>query len=133
MKTAIVLAACLLTGCVTTGYQAWESREAQIIEGRGGTKEMVDGYELWTDGTPPHRFQVLGIVSVDGNIGYGNVGTTKSSIVNEIKKAGGSAAVLIGQDVRRPVPTIGMFGGSMMVMQTPGHTSAKWQVVKYLN
>lgn len=64
MKKAIavvmVLASSLLAGCATTEYKAYEGK-GNVIDGKGGTKVVVDGMEIWDNGEPPRKFKILGI------------------------------------------------------------------------
>jgi hypothetical protein len=48
----------ILTACATTEYKVWEAK-ANVVEGNGGTKVMVDGMELWDNGEPPRKFTIL--------------------------------------------------------------------------
>ena len=50
----VALSAVLLGGCAQTNYQQYEGRNGpEIIEGQGGTKTIINGYEIWDNGTPP--------------------------------------------------------------------------------
>ena len=51
----------ILAGCSTTDFQTWEGHDS-VIEGHGGTKKIVDGMDVWTNGDPPRRFRILGII-----------------------------------------------------------------------
>jgi hypothetical protein len=37
----------LFLSCTTTEFQSWEGRNS-VVEGRGGTREIVDGMDVWT-------------------------------------------------------------------------------------
>ena len=65
-----------------------------IVELQGGTKEVIDGYDVWRSGTPPRRYQVLGETVVeDFDNPFGNQ-RIRNALVEQIRIAGGSAAVL---------------------------------------
>jgi len=49
-RPALLLFVALLSvGCASTEFQAWEGRNS-VVEGRGGTKTVVDGMDVWTFG-----------------------------------------------------------------------------------
>jgi len=78
-------------------FMAYEGRDA-VREGVGGTKVTTDGIDFWTTGTPPHRFQVLGII--DDKRGSGLVAgkaVGAHSIAKMIRDAGGNAALVLDQ------------------------------------
>ena len=129
------LSAVLLVGCAQTNYQQYEGRNGpQIIEGQGGTKVIVNGFEIWDNGTPPRRYQVLGVVSVEDfdNV-FGNQ-RIRSALSDQIKAAGGDAAVVI--DNSGGGSGMGMaFGnnGQMVMGSAFGKKTARWQIIKYLD
>ena len=59
--TSLAVAILLLIGCTTTEFESWEGRNS-VVDGRGGTRKVVDGMDVWTYGDPPRRFQVLDAV-----------------------------------------------------------------------
>ena len=137
MKIYALIAASLifLIGCAQTNYQQYEGRNgSHIIEGGGGTKEIVDEYEIWDNGSPPRRYQILGVVSVEDFDNVFGRQRIRTALSEQIKAAGGDAAVV--------VDTLG--GGSGMAMlvgsngqitagPTFGKKTARWQIVKYLD
>ncbi len=77
-------------------WAAYEGRDA-IQAGQGGTKVQKNGIDYWTSGTPPHRFQVLGMLTdarkdriFDGDV----IGS--KSIASKVKEAGGDAVIVMG-------------------------------------
>ena len=48
----VVLTASLMAGCATTEYKSFEGK-VNVFEGKGGTKVVIDGMELWDNGEPP--------------------------------------------------------------------------------
>lgn len=133
----ILAAAAALAGCSTTNYQAYEGRTAQIIEGQGGTKEVIDGYEIWDNGDPPRRYQVLGVATVEDfdNV-FGNQ-RLRSAIVDQIKAAKGDAAIV--QDGWTQGQSIGggvAFSGAKTAYGTgtsTGRKQIRYRIVKYLD
>lgn len=91
---AVIVAALALTGCASTDYQAWEGRNS-VVEGRGGTKKVVDGMDVWTNGDPPRRFQLLGIIDDERPGGIVPMAELKHDIVNKAREHGGDAVIVI--------------------------------------
>jgi len=123
-----------LAGCAQTNYQAYEGRGDQIIEGQGGTKEVVDGYEIWDNGTPPRRYKVIGVTTIEDfdNV-FGNR-RIRSAIAEQISAADGDAAVVVSLQ--------GGSGGMAMAFGSNGGFAAgpvygkklnRYQIIKYLD
>lgn len=135
MKALIAISAALaLAGCASTNFQVYEGRTDQIIEGQGGTKEVIGGYEIWGNGDPPRRYQVLGVAAVEDfdNV-FGNQ-RLRSAIVDEIKKAGGDAAVV--QDAYAQGQSMNMMfssRGQMAMGPSMGKKQVRYRSVKYLD
>ncbi len=133
LATLLIASAAVLAGCATTNYQVWEGRAPQVLEGQGGTKDIVDGVELWNDGTPPRRFQVMGVVTVEATSHPISVSQARSAVAAEVKKAGGDAAIFIeGWGNQGGGNTVGLIGGRPMVFAQNTKTQNRWQVIKYL-
>jgi hypothetical protein len=94
-RLALLLAAVLiLAGCSTTDFQTWEGRKS-VIEGRGGTKKIVDGMDVWTNGDPPRRFRILGIIDDERPGGLIPRAELKHDIVKKAREHGGDAVILL--------------------------------------
>ena len=131
--TAVFLA--FLVGCAQTNYQQFEGRSGpQIVEGQGGTKAIVEGYEIWDNGTPPRRYQVLGVVEVEDfdNL-FGNQ-RIRSALANQIKLAKGDAAVVVDRSGGGSGMSM-LIGSKGQVAVGPsfGKKTARWQIIKYLD
>jgi hypothetical protein len=138
MKKMLLLVALLaMAGCSTTNYQAYEGRTAQIIEGQGGTKQVIDGYDIWDNGDPPRRYQVIGVATIEDfdNV-FGN-SRMRSAIADQIKAAKGDAAIV--QDGWSQGQSIGSgvaFSGTKAVYgttQSTGRKQIRYRIVKYLD
>jgi hypothetical protein len=135
LTALLTIAAAIVAGCAHTNYQQFEGRNGpQIIEGTGGTKEIVNGYEIWDNGTPPRRYEVLGVVAVEDfdNV-FGNQ-RIRSALSDQLKAAGGDAAVVV--DTSGGGSGMSMaFGsnGQMAAGPTFGKKTARWQIIKYLD
>jgi hypothetical protein len=83
----------IASGCASTGYSTFEG--GKIIQSSGGTKETVDGMDIWNYGSPPRKFRIIGIIdetrrqSLIGMIGY------ESGLVKKARGAGGDAIVIL--------------------------------------
>lgn len=82
-------------------FLVYEGRNA-IHDGQGGEKKVVDGVEFWFDGDPPHRFQVLGVITdrrmKTGLYGMIRMHGLEPDIAKMARSAGGDAVILQGQD-----------------------------------
>lgn len=91
LSLAIVL---ILTSCSTTDFQTWEGRDS-VVEGRGGTKKVVDGMDVWTNGDPPRRFRIVGIIDDERPGGIIPMAQLKHTIVKKARERGGDAVILV--------------------------------------
>ena len=135
LATLFTIAFVGLTGCASTNYQQFEVRNgSQIVEGQGGTKEEINGYEIWDNGTPPRRYQVLGVTAIedfDNLLGNRRI---RNALVEQIKLAGGDAAVVV--DTSGGGTGMGMAignKGQVAVGSTFGKKTARWQIIKYMD
>ncbi len=101
MKTvfaALLLAFAALPVCAQD-FNKLHARAPLILEGTGGTMEIVDGIELWSSGDPPHRFEVLGYIEddrrVSGLINQMRLKGLPGKLAKIAKANGGNAVVLI--------------------------------------
>src|SRR5438445_5528398 len=88
----VIAAVCV--SCTRTEFQSWEGRNS-VVEGRGGTRRVVDGMDVWTHGDPPRRFQVLGIIEDDRPGGLIPMAQLKHDIVAKARQSGGDAVILV--------------------------------------
>lgn len=134
-KMIAATAAVMLAGCAQTNYQQYEGRSGpQIIEGQGGTKEIVNGYEIWDNGTPPRRYQVLGVVAVEDfdNV-FGNQ-RIRSALAEQIKAAKGDAAVVMDSFGGGSGMGVAFSNrGTMATGMAFGKKQARWQIIKYMD
>lgn len=130
----ILTAVVVFNGCASTGYQQYEGRSAMIVEGQGGTRETVDGVDLWGTGNPPRRYQVLGVTTIeDFDNPFGN-SRIRSALARQVKAASGDGAIAIdsaggGQVIGAALsPT-----GAMTPSVGFGKKSVRYEIVKYLD
>jgi hypothetical protein len=145
-KTPIVLMASAFVGFWGVGSPALAGAKIEFAEysgvaiietGEGGTKITKNGIDYWTSGKPPRRYQVIGRISDrrveewDGGHAIGS-----PTIAKKVKKAGGSAVILLQQDDTGAGSTgVGSFGGGLGSFFSVGgtKTNTTFVVVKYLD
>jgi len=147
MRTLLTLAAvaviALLAGCANTEYKPFEAKN-NLFEGKGGTKVVVDGMEIWDNGDPPRKFKVLGIIDDERPGGLIPMSQLRGDMVKKAREAGGDAVVqLTSQSQIAGYYTSGStsayaYGnsatayGSSTTMPVR-RNSAKFAVIKYLD
>jgi hypothetical protein len=107
---------------------------------RGGTKLTKNGIDYWTTGSPPRRFQVLGIITdarkdrlFDGDV------LGSASVAKLARDAGGDAVIMGSQDARN-VGTVTSFNANAYGNSAWGtgfrrritRTTTQIVVIKYL-
>lgn len=136
LTTVLLLAGC---ACVTTEYKAFEGLREGIIEGKGGTKTIVDGMEIWDSGEPPRKFKILGFIDDNREAGWLHRSSVHEDIVEKARGAGGDAVIKMNTQSQLSdfykaggafVNIYGSYGGTAY---TPsGKKVSKYAVVKYL-
>lgn len=91
----VALGLSLMAGCATTEYKSFEGK-TDVFEGKGGTKVVVDGMEIWDNGEPPRKFKVLGIIDDERPGGIIPMSQLRSDMVKKAREAGGDAVVQLG-------------------------------------
>jgi hypothetical protein len=137
-----------------TQILAYDGPDA-IKQGQGGERKTVDGIDFWLEGSPPHRFQVLGVLEDErlktGLIGLIRMSSLEKDMARLAHQAGGDAVILTDEHDNLKGVIGSTFGGaSGTVMGTSGfatfsasgssttYTSpvesraSKYVVVKYL-
>lgn len=66
-----------------------------MIEGHGGTRKVVDGVDVWTNGDPPRKFQLLGIIDDQRPGGIIPMAEMKHDIAKKAREHGGNAVIII--------------------------------------
>lgn len=96
MKKAIavvlILTASLLTGCATTEYRSYEGK-SNVIDGKGGTKVVVAGMEIWDNGEPPRKFKIIGIIEDQRPGGLIPMAQLRGDMVEQARKVNGDAII----------------------------------------
>lgn len=103
---------------------------AMIATGTGGTKITKHGIDYWTSGTPPRRYQVIGLISDkrdetwDGGHAIGS-----PKVASKVKEAGGDAVILRSQDEAGSTGGSGFWG---IFAMGGSKTITQMAVIRYL-
>jgi hypothetical protein len=94
---AAITAAAVEPAQAGTQFLAYQGPDA-VKQGRGGDMKTVDGVDFWLDGSPPRRFQVLGVVEDErlktGIIGLIRMSSLERDMARMVHSAGGDAVIL---------------------------------------
>ena len=124
---ALLATVTFLSGCASTSYSDWEG--SPVYQGHGGAKKVVNGIELWTDGTPPRTFRIVGVITDERNKAVIPMASFHSDIANLAKKHGGDAAIIVGSSVENvatyftPATTTGVQTGTIQTYGNTGYYS----------
>jgi len=89
----------LLSGCLsTTAFKAYDDGGATYL-GRGGAKEIVDGVELWSDGSPPRQYRLIGMIEDSRPNAVIPKAAFKSDMVKAVREHGGEAGIILSRGV----------------------------------
>jgi len=86
-----------LVGCATTEFKPFEAK-VNAFEGRGGTKTVAAGMEIWDNGEPPRKYMVLGFIDDERSGGFIPMASLKSDIVQKAKEVGGDAVIQLSSN-----------------------------------
>lgn len=102
MKTiySLFFALLLFTGCSSTEFRAYEDG-GRIYTGSGGSKETVDGVDIWRNGAPPRPYKILGIVDDTRRKNLFSSGGAIDDIVEEVQDREGDAAIILSQGLQQ--------------------------------
>lgn len=105
--------------------------KGEVIEGKGGTMEVVDGVEFWKSGTPPMRYEVIGYIDdtrkVTGWIGKLNLKAQGSKVAKLAKEHGGDA-VIAESSTEAPAGLVGSGNTATVVVAR----STRFAVIRYV-
>ncbi|MGZ4997219.1 MAG: hypothetical protein ACXV8J_05215 [Methylobacter sp.] len=94
LTTVLFLSGC---ACATTEYKVFEGSRVGVMEGKGGSKVVVNGMEIWDAGEPPRKFKILGFIDDNRKAGWWGEDTTsvREDVVEKARGTGGDALVKI--------------------------------------
>ncbi len=93
----LILIAAILVGCATANFQPYEGRN-NLYEGDGGTKDVVEGIEIWANGTPPRKYSILGVVTSEIGAGFRSQDLIHAAVAKVARERGGDAAIQINDN-----------------------------------
>ena len=129
MRSIFVILAVLIAGCASLAgvdYQPYAGK-ANVYQGEGGKKVIVDNVDLWADGTPPSKFSILGVATIAVGAGSSNEEAVRSVIAGKVKEMGGNGAIQINNN-----PSFsGVVRSSPSILLTNEPRQLKFAVVKY--
>ena len=84
----------LISGCslVKTDYKSFEGSQSGIVQGKGGSKVVIDDMDIWDDGEPPRKFKVLGFIDDIRDTRMIQI-SSRNNIVKKAREAGGDAVI----------------------------------------
>ncbi len=92
-----IILAFTIVGCATVDFQPYEGKN-NLYEGEGGTKIVVDGIDFWANGSPPHKYMIIGMVASEIDSYVGDEAMIRTSVAGEVKKRGGDAAIQVNNN-----------------------------------
>ena len=98
--------AVVLTGCAlysSNTFSAWYGQSEFM--GTGGTKRTVDGIDIWTTGTPPQRYKIIGTIQQNSTTDSSVVSAlaamdSESSLIRDARRHGGDAIIYLADNSR---------------------------------
>ena len=79
-------------------FLPYEGRNS-VHDGQGGNRKTVNDVDFWSNGDPPRRYQVIGIITDErhksGLWGLISMSNLESDIAKTAKGAGGDAVILV--------------------------------------
>jgi|SRR5579862_2962121 len=68
-----------------------------VMRGEGGTNIVYDGIELWTTGTPPRSYRVVGVLTETRRHRRSSTASFGPDVAVEVRKVGGSAVIVLSE------------------------------------
>ncbi len=137
LKALCLSGVIFLTSCSTKYYEY--SGDAVIL-GNGGASKKVDGIDIWLDGTPPRKFQIIGFIE-DSRPGRGPAMALRNkALASKAKEHAGDGVLL--RDVEKEnfgafntgsaiaTSTMAAFGSGILINAT--RNNSKFYVIRYL-
>lgn len=119
-KRVLAAAAVVVVAGCGTPVSEYAAYEGPVVQGSGGAKRSVGGVDVWSDGAPPRRYRIIGILSDNTN----QVGSPVERAVAHAKRVGGDAVVLVDSKDR--------LAGMDKRGNTKYDTLVKYAVIKYV-
>jgi hypothetical protein len=68
------------------------------MQGQGGTKEVIDGVDIWNYGTPPNEYKIIGVIEDERPGGRLHVKSLYADAVAKANEVGGDAIIVESND-----------------------------------
>jgi hypothetical protein len=89
----------MMCSCNTsTKFSQWEG--STTLKGVGGAKEVVDGIDIWTTGSPPREYKIVGVINDERGTGRLYMARQLEDLAKEAKANGGDAIIMGGKDTK---------------------------------
>jgi hypothetical protein len=100
--TISLMISCLLSvSCKTTEVALYEGGD-RIITGTGGTKQVIQGIDVWDYGTPPRAYKILAVISderfASGLVGKALMDEMYTDLATKAIEHGGDAIIVQTSD-----------------------------------
>lgn len=117
-------------------YAAYDGPDS-LRTGEGGTRVTQDGIDFWTTGTPPRRYQVMGILT-DGrsNRLWDGHAVGSSGLARRAHDLGANALIVVGENQQDRGIRGGWFnngGGGTFYGHRRVQTTTQFLVVRYID
>ena len=128
---SVVIIALTMIGCASTEYTSYEG--STVTAGTGGARDTVDGIDIWTEGTPPRKYKVIGVINDTRGAGWASMAGLKSGLAKKAKEKGGDAVILRGTSTQY-VGQTGNYSSSTGTFNSTAmfHASTSALVIKYV-
>ena len=130
-KTLAALAAltilAALGGCATADFQPYEGK-ANVHEGQGGTKVVVDGIDFWANGTPPRKYEIVGVIQSAIGDGWGAMHAIRSAVATKAHAVGANAVI----EMSSSSSLGGMYQVSAGVVAAVNQRTVNFEAIRYL-
>lgn len=97
----LISAACVSTAVLAQEFTAYEGKG--LREGAGGAKKIVDGIDIWSEGSPPFKFKIIGVINdrrhKTGLIGKMRMASLETDLAQLAKSNGGDGVILASAEV----------------------------------
>ncbi|HEX5125814.1 MAG TPA: hypothetical protein VFW00_03660 [Rhodocyclaceae bacterium] len=145
-KFAPLVLTALLAACASADFYPYESRNSDNVQiGKGGTRFVVDGIDVWFNGEPPHKYAILGYIEDHYSNGVDEEHKTIApDVLKKAKEIGANG--LIETAVSTPTTNSEIAAGSMFGGRHGGfglglgfgypiaeQVTVKYTAVKYLD
>lgn len=116
-----------LGGCATADFQPYEGK-ANVHEGQGGTKVVVDGVDFWANGSPPRKYEIVGVIQSKIGDGLGAMAMIRSAVASKAHAVGANAVIELSSSSALG----GMYQLSPGLIAAVNQRQVAFQAIRYL-